>query len=164
MTEPQRVDLLELLQRDSRTPVDEIATRLGLTAAEVAAEIERLEAAGVIKAYRAIVDWEKVGGPHVYAFVDVRVKPEPDFGFDAIARRLALFEEVHSLYLISGRQDLLVVIEGRDYREVALFVAEKLAPMKGVESTATSFVLRKYKLDGHLLMALQDDTRLAVAP
>ncbi|NUP98679.1 MAG: Lrp/AsnC family transcriptional regulator [Armatimonadetes bacterium] len=164
MTDTQRIDLLDIIQTEPRTPAAELATRLGLEAAEVAAEIERLEADGVIKAYRAIIDWDKVGGRHIYAYVDVRVKPEPDFGFDAIARRLALFDEVHSLYLISGRQDLLVVVEGKDYREVALFVAEKLAPMKGVESTATSFVLRKYKLDGQLMMGAQDDTRLAVAP
>ncbi|MCC7495195.1 MAG: Lrp/AsnC family transcriptional regulator [Fimbriimonadaceae bacterium] len=164
MTERQRHQLLEILQADARVAAAEAATRLGLAEAEVAAEIERLEAAGVIKAYRAIVDWDKVGGPHIYAFVDVRVKPEPDFGFDAIAKRLALFEEVHSLYLISGRQDLLLVIEGRDYREVALFVAEKLAPMKGVESTATSFVLRKYKLDGQMMLNETETQRLAVAP
>ncbi len=71
---------------------------------------------------------------------------------------------MHSLYLISGRQDLLVVVEGRDYREVALFVAEKLAPLKGVESTATSFVLRKYKLDGQMMFSAFDDNRLSVAP
>lgn len=164
MNAEQRIDLLEIVQNDPMAPAAEVAARLGLAEAEVAAEIERLSAEGVIKSYRAIVDWDKVGGPHIYAYVDVTVKPEPDFGFDAIARRLALFEEVHSLYLISGRQDLMVVVEGRDYREVALFVAEKLAPMKGVESTATSFVLRKYKLDGQMMMASQDDPRLAVTP
>ena len=164
MTEQQRIDLLEILQDNPTAEAADIAARLGLEAAAVAAEIATLSADGVIKAYRAIIDWDKIGGPHIYAFVDVRVKPEPDFGFDAIAKRLALFEEVHSLYLISGRQDLLLVIEGRDYREVALFVAEKLAPMKGVESTATSFVLRKYKLGGQVMMNLTEDQRLAVAP
>jgi len=164
MTEDQRLEMLDAIQHDPKATASELATRLGLEAAEVAAEIARLEADGVIKAYRAIIDWEKVGGRLIYAFVDVRVQPEEDFGFDAIARRLALFDEVHSLYLISGRQDLLVVVEGRDYREVALFVAEKLAPLKGVESTATSFVLRKYKLDGQMMFSPFDDTRLAVAP
>ncbi len=164
MTNEQRISLLDILQNEPQATPDEIATRLGLAPALVSSEIERLEAEGIIKSYRAIIDWDKIGGPHIYAFVDVRVRPEPDFGFDAIARRVALFDEVHSLYLVSGGRDLLVVLEGRDYREVALFVAEKLAPMKGVESTATSFVLRKYKLDGQLLMASGDDTRLAVAP
>lgn len=164
MTDDQRLEMLDAIQHDPKATAAELATRLGLEAADVAAEIARLEAEGVIKAYRAIIDWEKVGGRLIYAFVDVRVQPEEDFGFDAIARRLALFDEVHSLYLISGRQDLLVVVEGRDYREVALFVAEKLAPLKGVESTATSFVLRKYKLDGQMMFSSMDDNRLAVAP
>lgn len=164
MTQQQRIDLLEILQADPRTAIEEMATRLDLPAATIAAEIERLEQDGTILTYRAVVDWDKVGGPHIYAFVDVRVKPEADFGFDAIARRVALFEEVHALYLISGGHDLLVVIEGRDYREVALFVAEKLAPLKGVESTGTSFVLRKYKVEGQTLMDGLDDPRLAVTP
>ncbi len=164
MTKEQRIEILEIVHNEPGVEAADIAARLGLAAAEVAAELQALNADGVIKAARAIIDWDKVGGPHLYAFVDVRVKPEPDFGFDAIARRVALFDEVHSLYLISGRQDLLVVIEGRDFREVALFVAEKLAPMKGIESTATSFVLRKYKHDGQLMMAASEDYRLAVAP
>ncbi len=164
MTDDQRLEMLDAIQHDPKATAAELATRLGLEAAEVAAEVARLEAEGVIKTYRAIIDWDKVGGRLIYAFVDVRVQPEEDFGFDAIARRLALFDEVHSLYLISGRQDLLVVVEGRDYREVALFVAEKLAPLKGVESTATSFVLRKYKLDGQMMFSAFDDNRLSVAP
>lgn len=164
MTADQRIELLEVLQAEPKVSPDELAVRLGLPAAEVSAEIERLEAEGVIKAYRAIIDWDKVGGPLLYAFVDVRVKPEPDFGFDAIARRLAMFEEVHSLYLVSGGHDLLVVVEGRDLREVALFVAEKLSPLKGVEATATSFVLRKYKMDGQLMMGNLEDQRLPVTP
>lgn len=164
MTDQQRIDLLEIIQTSPHTPTEELAVRLGLEVDDVAAEIDNLTAQGVIRTYRAVIDWDRIGGPHIYAFVDVRVKPEPDFGFDAIARRVAMFEEVHSLYLISGSRDLLVVVEGRDYREVALFVAEKLAPLKGVESTATSFVLRKYKVEGQLLMDGLDDSRLSVAP
>lgn len=164
MTDTQRLELLNALQHDPRASAADLATRVGLDAAETAAEIARLEAEGIIKSYRAIIDWEKIGGKLVYAFVDVQVQPQEDFGFDAIARRLALFDEVHSLYLVSGRQDLLVVVEGRDYREVALFVAEKLAPLKGVVSTATSFVLRKYKLDGQMMMSAWEDNRLVVAP
>ena len=164
MTDQQRIDLLDILQEDPRTAVEEIATRVGLETADVADAIAAMEQDGTIRGYRAVIDWDRVGGPHIYAFVDVGVRPEPDFGFDAVARRVAMFDEVHSLYLTSGQRDLLVVVEGRDYREVALFVAEKLAPLKGVESTATSFVLRKYKIEGQLLMDGPDDPRLPVAP
>ncbi|MBI2300449.1 MAG: Lrp/AsnC family transcriptional regulator [Armatimonadetes bacterium] len=164
MTDPQRIELLEIIQRDPRAPAEELAARVGSEAAEVAAEIAHLEREGIIRTYRAVIDWDRVGDQHIYAFVDVTVKPEPDFGFDAIARRVALFREVHALYLISGGRDLLVVVEGRDFRDVALFVAEKLAPLKGVESTATSFVLRRYKEEGELLMGATDDPRLPVTP
>ena len=164
MTDEQRKELLETIQTDPLVDRAELAVRLGLEAGEATAEIERLEANGMIKAYRAIIDWDRSESAPIYAFVDVQIKPEPDFGFDAIARRIALFDEVHSLYLISGGKDLLVVVEGSDFKEVALFVAEKLSPLKGVESTGTSFVLRKYKKEGELLMSATEDTRLAIAP
>jgi DNA-binding Lrp family transcriptional regulator len=164
MTDEQRIALLEVLQDEPKATAEEMAVRLGMEESEVSDEIAHLEATGVIKGYRAIIDWDRITSQFVYAFVDVRVKPEADFGFDAIARRLSLFDEVHSLYLVSGGRDLLVVVQGRDFREVALFVAEKLAPLKGVESTASAFVLRKYKKEGELLMGALEDTRLAVAP
>jgi DNA-binding Lrp family transcriptional regulator len=164
MTDEQRKQLLEIVQVEPRVAHDELAVRLGLEAAEVAAEVAALEQSGIIKAYRAIIDWDRLDDAPIFAFVDVHVRPEPDFGFDAIAGRIALFDEVHSLYLVSGGQDLLVVVQGQEFREVALFVAEKLSPLKGVESTTSHFVLRKYKKDGALLLSAVEDTRLAVAP
>lgn len=164
MSPDQRLAVLEAYHAEPCAPAAELAVRLGFATDEVAAELAALRAEGVIRAERAVIDWDKIDGGPIYAFVDVQVSPEPDFGFDAIAQRLALFDEVHSLYLISGGRDLLVVVEGRDYRQIALFVAEKLAPMKGVRSTATSFVLRKYKMEGQLLLSALDDQRLPVAP
>lgn len=164
MTDEQRLALLAAVEAEPHLAADEAAVRLGLDAAAVATELERLRSSGVLLGCRALIDWDRAEGGPIYAFVDVGVKPEPDFGFDAIARRIALFDEVHALYLISGGKDLLVVVQGDDFREVALFVAEKLAPLKGVERTATSFVLRKYKAEGQLLMGALDDNRLAVAP
>jgi DNA-binding Lrp family transcriptional regulator len=164
MTDEQRIQLLEIVEVEPHTAPAELAVRLGLDAVEVEAEIRRLEADGTIRAYRAVIDWDRVEGEVIYAFVDVHVRPEPDFGFDAIARRIALFEEVHALYLISGGKDLLVVVRGHDFREVALFVAEKLSPLKGVDSTTTSFVLRKYKKEGELFQSALEDNRLAVTP
>lgn len=164
MTEPDRLALLEVYATEPTTPPAELAVRLGLAADEVTAELERLRQAGVILGQRAIIDWDRLDGGQIYAMVDVEVSPEADFGFDAIAQRIALFDEVHSLYLISGTRDLVVVVEGRDYRQIALFVAEKLAPLKGVRSTGTSFVLRKYKSEGKLLGSALEDTRLPVTP
>lgn len=164
MTEEQRLELLSAIEAEPHAAADELAVRLGLDAAAVVAALEQFRASGILLGCRALIDWDRADGGPIYAFVDVDVKPEPDFGFDAIARRIALFDEVHSLYLISGGKDLLVVVQGNDFREVALFVAEKLAPLKGVERTGTSFVLRKYKTEGALLLSALEDSRLAIAP
>ena len=158
------VELLSILdQRADLTP-EALAAQAGLEPQEAARRLAELRAQGIIRKYRAIIDWERTGHEYVYAFVDLRVKPEHDVGFDAIARQIALFDEVHSLYLMSGQHDLLVVVEGESLKEIATFVAERLAPMRGVESTATSFVLKKYKVDRESLVGEHQDGRLPVAP
>lgn len=164
MTEHQRLELLRAIEADPLVEHAELAVRLGVQAAEVASELANLEEAGVIKGYRALIDWDRLQTGAVHAFVDVHVNPEAEAGFDAIARRIARFEEVHSLHLVSGGRDLLVVVRGQDFKEVALFVAEKLAPIKGVTRTTTSFVLRTYKTEGTALLSATEDTRLAIAP
>ena len=108
----------------------------------------RLEATGVIRHYKAIIDWEKAGRELVFAFIDVRVSPSRGVGYDDVARRIYRYPEVHSVYLVSGDYDLRVVVEGNTMRDVAFFVAEKLAPLEGVLSTRTNFLLKKYKSDG----------------
>lgn len=164
MTNEQEIAILEILEHNAQVSPAEIAALVGLTAEEVEAAIQRFEEAKVIRGYGALVDWDRLGTDRIYAFIDVRVRPQHDVGFDAIGQEIALFDEVHSLYLMSGQHDFLVVVEGRTLREVATFVAEKLAPLQGVESTATSFVLKKYKLEGQILGEEGEDWRLPVAP
>jgi len=157
-------EVLQLLAEDARLTAAQIAERTGRTEEEVATAIKKLEKGGVIRRYKTVVDWEKVGIERVYGFIEVRVSPERGVGFDAVAERIMQFPEVHSLYLMSGTYDLMVVVEGKSMREVAFFVAEKLAPLEHVLSTATHFVLKRYKVDGDVLVERQEVKRLPVTP
>ncbi len=130
----------------------------------MAASIAKLEAEGVIRGYKAVVDWERAGVEYVYGFIEVKVTPQRGQGFDAVAARLMEFPEVHSLYLMSGGYDLMVVVQGRTMREVAFFVAERLAPLEAVLSTATHFVLKRYKVDGDVFAERAEVQRLSVTP
>ena len=157
-------EVLQLLGEDARLTASQIAERVGRPEAEVREEIKRLESTGVIRKYKAIIDWERAGVEHVYGFIEVRVSPERGVGFDAVAERIMGFPEVHSLYLMSGTYDLLVVVQGQSMKEVAFFVAEKLAPLDHVLSTATHFVLKRYKVDGDELTERAEVRRLPVTP
>ncbi len=156
--------VLELLEQDATLSPEEIATRLGRDVAEVRAAIAEARATGQLLGYSAVVNWEKNESPKIYAFIAVSAVPEHGRGFDAIAEQITLFDEVHSVYLMSGGFDLQVVVEGDDFREIAQFVAEKLAPIPGVRSTATSFVLKTYKLEGRTAYTHRTTHRLAVTP
>jgi len=154
-----------LLERDCRLGAAAMASMLGVSEAEVAAAIAEMEASGVIVRYSAKVDWQKLDrDAKVFATIAVSVTPERDYGFDKIAAHISRFPEVHSMYLISGSHDLDVVIEGTSMRDIALFVAERLAPLPGVRSTNTHFVLKTYKRDGDILIDAPEDRRLAVSP
>ena len=161
--QPGITDILHILAQDAHTTPDQIAERTGLTKRRVNKLIRELETAGVIRKYKAVVNWERLGEERVYAFIEVRVTPERGRGFDAVAERILRFPEVHSLYLMSGAYDLHVVLEGANMREVALFVAEKLATIEGVQSTATHFVLRRYKVDGDILEQPEQAERLPMS-
>ncbi|MFQ6132708.1 MAG: Lrp/AsnC family transcriptional regulator [Armatimonadota bacterium] len=156
--------VLDILAREARCSLEEIATRLDLTTEEVAQAIGDMEQQGVIVGYKALIDWEKVGSKKVYALIEVRAEPEPKHGFHAVAEYIARYPEVHSVYLVSGAFDLCVVVEGEDFRDIASFVAEELAPHPQVVSTATHFVLKNYKLDGQMLVGERPARRLAVSP
>ena len=162
MKQPGTQDILQILEQDAHTTVEQIAERTGLSKRRVSRIIAELEAAGVIRKYKAVVNWERTGRERVYAFIEVRVTPERGRGFDAVAERILRFPEVHSLYLMSGAYDLHVVAEGGNMRDVALFVAEKLATIEGVQSTATHFVLRRYKVDGDVLEQPERAERLPI--
>jgi DNA-binding Lrp family transcriptional regulator len=157
-------EILQLLVQDARLTPAQIAERTGQPEADVAKTIANLEARGVIRGYKAVVDWDKAGVEYVYGFIEVKVTPQRGLGFDSVAARLMEFPEVHSLYLMSGAYDLMVVVQGKTMREVAYFVAERLAPLETVLSTATHFVLKRYKVDGDIFEERTEVTRLPVTP
>ena len=156
--------LLKLLQENATIPVGTLAKMLNLTEAEVSAKIKQFETDRVILGYRAILNDEKMGLDIVRAVIEVKITPERGGGFDRLAERIAKYPEVRSCYLMSGGYDLLVVGEGNDLREVARFVAEKLATVQGVISTATHFMLKVYKDNGILVSEDSSEERLAVSP
>lgn len=155
-------EILQLLEKDGRMQVVELATMLGLEASIVAASVREMEAEGVIRGYGALIDWEKFGQESVVAYIEVRVTPQRGQGFDKVAERIYQYPQVQTCNLMSGGYDLFVVVEGKTMKEVALFVAEKLAPIDSVLSTATHFVLRRYKDHGVMFGARQHDEREAV--
>lgn len=156
--------VLQVLRSEARLSPEEIAERLGMSRDEVEAEIKRLEGEKIILGYRAVINPEKVGKETVVAIIEVKVSPEREVGFDAIARRIYKFPEVRSCYLVSGAYDLLLLVEGESLRQVATFVAEKLSTLDHVVSTATHFQLRKYKEAGVLVHEEDGIERLAVSP
>ena len=142
--------LLELLERDCTQTPEQLSDQSGLTLEEVRREQKRLEDEGVILGYKAIVDWDRASREAVTALIEVKVTPQSIDGFDRIAERIYQYDEVESMYLMSGSFDLTVIISGRTLREVAQFVGERLAPLDGVTGTATHFILKKYK-EKHLV-------------
>lgn len=156
--------ILEILERDARSLPARIALLLNEKEEDVAAAVAKMEAEGIIRKYKTIIDWEKSGRERVFAFIDVRVSPTRGVGFDDVAERIYKYPEVHSLFLVSGDYDLRVVVWGKTMQQVAFFVAEKLAPLDGVLSTRTSFLLKKYKDDGDVFEDFNEDDRLSVTP
>ncbi len=137
--------LLTLLEKNARFTNAELATMLNVSEEAVASQIKELENQGVIKGYKPLVDWDKIANDRVTAMIELKVTPQRDAGFEEIAETIMEMEEVESVYLMSGGYDLSVLVRGRTFQEVAMFVAKRLAPMKNVLSTATHFVLRRYK-------------------
>ena len=162
--EKLELNILDILTDDARTPISQIAVMLGKTDDEIASTIARLERQRVILKYPALINWEKVNVDEVEAMIEVRVTPQRGEGFEAIAEQIYRFEEVSSVYLMSGGYDLLVNMKARTMRQLALFVAEKLSTIEHVISTATHFVLRKYKDQGVVMDESEDDMRLKVTP
>jgi DNA-binding Lrp family transcriptional regulator len=145
-------DILKILENDARTTAQQIATMTGLSAAEVTKSIKRAEKDRIILKYKTVVNWDRVEDDgQVWALIEVKVKPQPEVGFDSIAGRIARYEQVRSLFLASGTNDLLLIAVGRTERKVADFVAQDLAHLEGVEGTVTHFVLKRYKDDGQIL-------------
>ncbi len=156
--------LLKLLRDNAALKPSQLSGLLGVPEAEVVAKIRDYEADQVILGYRTVLNEEKLGMEQVRAVIEVKIAPERDGGFNRVAERIAKYSEVTSCYLMSGGYDLLVVIEGRNLREVATFVAEKLATIQGVVSTGTHFMLKAYKEAGVLMNQERNEERLAVSP
>jgi DNA-binding Lrp family transcriptional regulator len=160
--------ILELLERDAQLSHDTIATMTGLPVAEVTEAIRVWEASGVIRRYKAVIDWDTADHqedrPDVTAFIDVAVAPARGVGFDDVATRISRSAEVRSVYLVSGGHDLRCTVTGRDIRAVSDFVSQKLSTIDRVQATATHFVLKTYKRDGDAFGAAEADHRLPVTP
>ncbi len=142
--------ILHILEQNARISLEDIATMVEKTPEEVARQIDEWQAQHVINGYRALVDWDKAGAERVQAIIELRVSPKRDCGFDEIAATIAHFDEVDSVMLMSGGYDLSLVMSGKSFQDIALFVAKRLSPLDDVLSTSTHFVLRTYKKDGVL--------------
>ena len=150
--------ILNLLSRNARYTEEELAVMTGLSKEEIEKEISEMEEQGLICGYKALVDWEKVDSTLVSAIIELKVTPKAGHGFEEVARRVMKFPQVESVYLMSGGYDLSVVVKGKSFQEVALFVAKELSTIDSVLSTATHFVLRRYKeQEVELISAKQDD-------
>jgi DNA-binding Lrp family transcriptional regulator len=156
--------ILGLLERDARHTPQQIAAMLGEDETLVIAEIARLEKERIILGHTAVINWEKVGEEGVTAMVEVKVTPERELGFDAIANRISRFPEVRSVYLMSGLYDLSVVVQGQDLKDISTFISQKLATLHQVQSTTTLFVMKRYKDDGIVFDEKESDRRLVVSP
>lgn len=159
-----QLKVLELLKEDARRDAELIATMLGVSIEEVKAAIAEMEENHVIVKYATVVNWSKVDDEKVTALIEVQITPERGRGFEGIAERIYLYPEVKSVYLMSGAYDLLVEIEGKNLKEVASFVSNKLSPIDAVLSTKTFFILKKYKQDGIIFEEHEGDHRLMVSP
>lgn len=152
-------ELLRILEKNARMPIEDIAAMLDTTPEQVASMMDEAAAKGYIRGYETLVDWEQAGVNVVEAVIELRVTPHKSRGFDDIATTIAGFDEVDTVLLMSGSYDLQVIIKGRSFQEIALFVAKRLSPLDDVISTATSFVLRAYKRGGRLYQAEETDER-----
>ncbi len=151
--------LLDLIEKNPRLSNKELASMLGLTEDEVAQKIRVYEETGVIKGYRAMIDKEKALAETVTALIEIKVHPKYEHGFDEVAQRIAQLEEVESVYLMSGGFDLCCMVTDKSFQEVAMFVASRLAPMDSVMSTATHFLLKKFKEQGIMFYEAPKDDR-----
>lgn len=159
-----REELLAIIEKNSRIDLKDVAKMLGKEEIDIVNELASLEKEGVICGYHTLIDWEKTSIEKVTALIEVRVTPQRGQGFDKIAERIYNYPEVRSVYLISGGYDLLVIIEEKTLREISNFVSDKLSTLDSVLSTATHFILKKYKDHGTILTKKHEDEREIITP
>ena len=155
-------DILKILENDAQATTKQIATMTNIPSAEVAKIIKQAEQDRTILKYKTIINWDKVRDEQVCALIEVKITPQRDVGFDAIAERIYRFPQARTVYLVSGTYDLLVLVVGKTMHEVADFVAQKLAPVEGVQGTVTHFMLKRFKEDGEILEAKEEAKRQPV--
>jgi len=153
-------EILEILEKDARTAPEKISTMTGIPLAEVEKAIKKAEEERTIVKYKTMVNWQRLGVEQVCALIEVRVQPQRDVGFDVVSERIYRFPQVRSAYLVSGGYDLAVLVVGKTMEEVASFVAQKLAPLEGVQATVTHFLLKRFKEDGEIIEGQEDTKRL----
>ena len=151
------VALLKLLEKNARYKISDLATMLGLDETTVRDEIAEMEKSGLICGYKTVIDWEKLDTAAVSALIELKVSPQADYGFEEIAKRVMRYNEVESVYLMSGGFDLCVMVRGKTFQQVAMFVAKELSTIDAVISTATHFILRRYKELDVILTEGDDD-------
>ena len=159
-----REKILAILEKNSRIDLKELAVLLGVEELDIVNEMAEMEKEGIICGYHTLIDWEKTSIDKVTALIEVRVTPQRGQGFDNIAERIYKYPEVTAVYLISGAYDLLVTLDGKNLRDISRFVSDKLSTMDYVLSTATHFILKKYKDHGTILAKKYEDEREKVSP
>ncbi len=155
--------LLNAIENHARISTGDLAAITGTTTENVEKELDRLEDEKIICGYHTIINWDKVGEETADAFIEVKVTPQKGVGFDQIAEQLTKYPQVNNVLLVSGNCDFIVFIQGRSMREIAMFVSEELAPIEGVLSTTTQFILKKYKQDGFMVQNAARDERFALS-
>ena len=159
-----REKILAFIEKNSRVDLKELAIMIGVDVSAVINELEAMENEHIICGYHTLINWDKTGIEKVTAMIEVRVTPQRGMGFDKVAERIYNYPEVESVYLISGGYDLLVSLEGKSLKEISGFVSDKLSTLESVLSTATHFILKKYKDHGTILTKKYEDTREKVTP
>ncbi|MDY6918103.1 MAG: Lrp/AsnC family transcriptional regulator [Chloroflexota bacterium] len=157
-------DVFRILEQDARKTPEQIATMTGIPVSRVEEAIKKAERDRTILKYKTMLNWDKLGEKQVWALVEVRVVPQRDVGFDAIAERIYRFPEARTVYLVSGAYDLCVLVAGKTMHEVAAFISEKLAPLEGVQGTVTHFLLKTYKEDGEVIDGEEGPRRVPIMP
>ncbi len=156
--------IFEILQDNARATPEQISTMLGIPVSEVEKAIRKAEENKTILKYKTIINWSKLGKEEVWALIEVRVTPQRDVGFDAIAEHIYRFPQVQYAYLVSGTYDLAILVKGKNMQEISSFVTEKLAPLEKVQSTVTHFLLKRYKVEGEIIEPAKELKRLPITP
>ena len=156
--------IFEILEQNAKSTPEQISTMVGIPISKVKKVIKQAEKDGTIVKYKTTINWAKLGKGEVWALIEVKITPQRDVGFDAIAERIYLFPQVYSAYLVSGAYDMAVLVKGESMQEISSFVTEKLAPLERVQSTVTHFLLKRYKENGEIFQPSLENKRLPITP